>query len=81
MFTKTADNKDSLRQSVVHLKEDAKEVAHEAGHKVRELYDAAAHEARDVSATAEKQIRQHPIAATAGALGIGVLLGMLFRRR
>ena len=55
--------------------------AHEAGRKVREFVDHAAHDARDAVAVTEKRIREHPVKASAIAAGIGFLLGALFRRR
>ncbi len=55
--------------------------ANQAGRKVRELIDTATHEARDATATAEQQIRSHPLAAGAIAAGVGFLIGALFRRR
>ena len=69
------------RSTVVGLKEDIQEVAHKAGQKARGIYDAATHEARDATVVVEKQIRTHPVAASAIAAGVGFLLGALFRRR
>lgn len=64
-----------------NAKDDACCKANEAGHKVREFVDHAAHEARDALATTEKQILEHPVKASAIAAGIGFLLGALLRRR
>jgi len=60
---------------------DLREAAHNAGQKVREIYDTATHEGRDASALVQKQIRSNPLAAGAIAAGVGFLLGALFRRR
>ncbi len=70
-----------IHDKAVDAKEDIQEVAHKAGQKVRELYDTASHETRDATAAVEKQIRSHPLAASAIAAGLGFLLGALFRRR
>ena len=63
------------------VREDLREAAHNAGQKVREIYDTATHQGRDVTAAVEKQIRRNPIAAGAIAASIGFLLGALLRRR
>ena len=55
--------------------------AHEAGRKVREFVDHAAHDTRDALAVTEKQIREHPVRSSAIAAGVGFLLGALFRRK
>ncbi len=60
---------------------DACHMAKETGQKAREILDHASHEARDAIASTEKQIREHPVKASAIAAGIGFLLGALFRRR
>lgn len=55
--------------------------ANEAGRKVREVIDHSLHDARDAMASAEHQIRTHPVKSSAIAAGIGFLLGALLRRR
>ena len=55
--------------------------AKETGQKVREFVDHAAHDARDTLTATERQIREHPVKASAIAAGLGFLLGALFRRR
>lgn len=62
-------------------KDEACSTANEVGHKLREFVDHASHEARDALATTEKQIREHPMKASAIAAGVGFLLGVLLRRR
>ena len=61
--------------------ENCKCAAHQAGRKVREFVDHATHDARDALAGTEKQIREHPVKASAVAAGVGFLLGAIFRRR
>lgn len=63
------------------VRKDLREAAHDAGQKMREIYDTATHQSRDASAIVQKQIRSHPVAASAIAAGIGFLLGALLRRR
>jgi ElaB/YqjD/DUF883 family membrane-anchored ribosome-binding protein len=63
------------------VREDLREAAHNAGQKVREIYDTATHQGRDATAAVERQIRRNPLAAGAAAAGIGFMLGLLFRRR
>lgn len=72
---------EKICDKALDVQEDLRETAHTAGQKMREIYDTASHEARDATATMEKQIRSHPLAASAIAAGIGFLLGALFRRR
>ena len=55
--------------------------AREAGRKVHQFLDTAAHNARDKLAATKKQIREHPVKASTIAAGVGFLLGALFRRR
>ena len=64
-----------------NVREELREAAHSAGQKAREIYDTATNEGRDAVAITEKQIRQHPLTASAIAAGVGFLLGALFRRR
>lgn len=62
-------------------KDDVAVLAHKAGHKLREVIDTASDEARDAKATIIKEVRQHPMQASAIAAGIGFVLGFLLRRR
>lgn len=54
---------------------------HEAGSKVRKFATHTAQDARDALASTQKQIRKHPVKASAIAAGIGFVLGAFFRRR
>lgn len=62
-------------------KDDVAVLANKAGHKLREVIDTASDEARDAKATIIKEVRQHPVQASAIAAGIGLVLGFLLRRR
>jgi len=70
-----------IHDKALDIKDDVQEAAHKAGVKVREAYDNASEETRDVVAATEKQIRRHPFAAGAIAAGVGFVLGALLRRR
>jgi ElaB/YqjD/DUF883 family membrane-anchored ribosome-binding protein len=60
---------------------DLSATAHKAGHKLREVIDTASDEARDATAAVVKQVRTNPVQSSMIAAGIGVLVGLLFRRR
>ena len=62
-------------------RKDLREVARNAGQKVREIYDTATHQGRDASVIVQKQIRSNPLTASAIAAGVGFVLGALLRRR
>lgn len=62
-------------------KDDVAVIANKAGHKLREVIDTASDEVRDAQATLIKEVRQNPVRASAIAAGIGLVLGLLLRRR
>lgn len=55
-------------------------VANKAGRHVRELIDSANDQLSEASEKVTSEIRSNPIRSSAIALGIGFLLGALFRR-
>jgi len=55
--------------------------AHDAGTKVRALYDHASDEVHDLAHTVEGHIQKKPVQASLIALGAGLVLGLLLRRR
>ena len=57
------------------------EVAQIAGQKLREVIDSTTEEARNATAITIKQARQHPVQFGAIAAGIGLLAGLLLKRR
>lgn len=67
--------------NVSGIRKDLREAAHDAGEKVRDIYDMATGESRDALAAARKQIRSNPLAAGAIAAGVGFLLSAFLRRR
>ena len=57
------------------------DLANKAGQKLREVVDLTADEARDTTAIIVRQMRSNPIQSSAIAVGIGMLVGLLLRRR
>lgn len=74
MFSVTKDKSCCTEDNVSVL-------AGKAGHKLREVVDAASDEARSAKATVIKEVRQHPLQAGAIAAAIGFVFGFLLRRR
>jgi ElaB/YqjD/DUF883 family membrane-anchored ribosome-binding protein len=83
--------KDHLRAAAGNLKEAAsakvEEMRHAAEQKAEELRSATQSKARELKGTAESwqaeahaYIRHNPIKSVLIALGLGVLLGLLFRK-
>ena len=62
-------------------KEELRAKAHEAGSKVRALYDHARDDVTHAAETVEGHIHDKPVQASVIALGAGLLLGLLLRRR
>jgi len=63
------------------MKADLHDIAREAGRSSRNLIDAASHELEGSADSVATMIREKPLQSGAIALGLGVLLGMFFRRR
>ena len=74
----------NLRSAVGNVAEDAKEdlrvVANNAGKRVRDFIHTASDEVTHAKDTVTSQIRTNPVQSSMVALGIGFLLGALFRR-
>jgi ElaB/YqjD/DUF883 family membrane-anchored ribosome-binding protein len=78
--TAKEDAASSAKKFGNEFKDGLDQTAHDAGQKIRHLYDSASdeiHHARNVVTT---EIRTNPIRSSAVALGAGLLLGMLIRR-
>ena len=82
MFNKTI--KDStvsdLKIATHELSDDLRDTANRAGRRVRDLYNSANGEIAYAGDAVTGEIRSNPIRSSAIALGVGVLLGILFRR-
>jgi len=64
-----------------NVKADLHDIARAAGRSSRTLIDAASHELEGSAHSVAEAIREKPFQSGAIALGLGVLLGMFFRRR
>jgi ElaB/YqjD/DUF883 family membrane-anchored ribosome-binding protein len=71
---------DDVRGATAAVKDDVEAVARRTGHHVRELADTAGHNIKDVREATTERIRDNPIQSSVIALGIGLLVGMLYRR-
>lgn len=60
--------------------QDMKEAANQAGRKVRNIYDTVTSQAMDAKDTVTTEIRTNPVRSSVIALGVGFVLGALFRR-
>ncbi|MFC4994007.1 DUF883 family protein [Rubritalea tangerina] len=65
----------------VALKEEASQKAHEVKLAAADKYEQGKAKAKDVHASSEEYVRQHPTKCVLGAFGVGLLIGLLARRR
>lgn len=88
MFTTTKDDTvHNLKSSAQNLQDAAKETADDlrnaangAGRKVREFIHSAGDELSHTKDKVTTQIRTNPVQSSLVALGVGFVLGALFRR-
>jgi len=82
MFTATSndDNIHEIKSTPQAQNGDLREVASKAGRTVRNYFDAACNEVTHGTETVTTQIRQKPVQSSMIALGLGFVLGALFRR-
>lgn len=59
---------------------DLNDVAAKAGRQVRSMIDAASDQLADASDKIVSEVRANPVRSSAIALGLGLVLGALFRR-
>ena len=71
----------TVREAADQIGSDARSVAHRAGAEARRVFSTAKDEFDHATEFAGGQIRQRPVQATLLALGAGLLLGALLRRR
>jgi len=69
-----------MRENVDEAKHDLREVANQAGQKVRSIYNTAHDEISHAKDTMTREIRTNPVQSSLIALGVGFVLGALFRR-
>src|ERR1700733_6552307 len=72
--------KEDLRDAVDTIRDDAESIAHEAGRQVRQVVNDAEKKVIAASKTVSDSIHANPMQSSLIALGVGVFLGMLFRR-
>ena len=69
-------------ENIVHLNaEDLTKMAKKAGKNVRDFIESKRDQAEELYDTTEKKISKHPFQAVAYAVGGGILLGLLLRRK
>jgi len=65
---------------VYEVKNDLYDAANQAGNKVRKLFNSASDEITHAADTVTTQVRRKPVQSSVIALGVGFILGSLFRR-
>jgi ElaB/YqjD/DUF883 family membrane-anchored ribosome-binding protein len=83
MFTATTkdDDLDDMKSASQTMQNgDLRAAANKAGRTVRNYFDAACDEVSHGTETVTTQIRQKPVQSSMIALGLGFVLGALFRR-
>ena len=76
----TAKEKDNTVQNLNAGKDDLRTAANDVGRKVRGFINDAGEEITHVKDTVNTQIHTKPVQSSLIALGIGYVLGTLFRR-
>ena len=69
---------DKVRRAAVEQFENVRKYTNEAREQINVRWDATCSKAKKLHADGEKFVKEHPTGAAFGALGIGVLLGLLF---
>ncbi len=77
---RNANTNANVRDGVNEAKDELSAVANQAGRKVRTLINNASDEFAHAKETITSQIRSNPVQSSAIALGVGFVLGALFRR-
>jgi ElaB/YqjD/DUF883 family membrane-anchored ribosome-binding protein len=78
---KTAHKNGVLENIVTKATGDMQQIMREAGKRSRELMDSAGGEFSDATEAVAKVIRKKPLQSGGILLGVGVVLGLLMRRR
>lgn len=73
--------KGEARDAANAIKDDLEGVARQTGHHMRALADSAGHSLSGVWQTTMLKIRDKPIQSSAIALGVGLVVGLIYRRR
>jgi len=84
MYSATSNTAKDLKNDANELagsvKSDLNTAANQAGKKVRSFINSASDEITHATDTVTTQVRQNPVQSSVIALGVGFLLGSLFRR-
>jgi len=72
--------KGDAKDAAAAVRDDLEDVARRTGHHARELADSAGHSLADVGAAMKVKIRDNPVQSSLIALGIGLMVGALYRR-
>ena len=80
MPTRSTSSGEQIQQAANGIKRGAKELGQQAQERMSELGDAARQQAEELQNTLESRIREKPINAILIAAGVGILVGMLWRR-
>jgi ElaB/YqjD/DUF883 family membrane-anchored ribosome-binding protein len=73
--------KDDARDAATAVRDDLEGVARRTGHHARELADSAGHSLADTGKAMTVKMRDYPVQSSLIALGVGLAVGMFFRRR
>ena len=74
------NTKDAVADAAYEVKGDFRDSAHEAGEKVRHIYENANRDFRQMRDSVTDRINEKPIQSTAIALVAGLALGAILRR-
>ena len=72
--------KEDIRHTASNIGDDLEAAANTAGRKVRQYFDTASDEITHAAETVTTQIRNKPVQSSLMALGVGFVIGALFRR-
>ena len=83
---------DGIKETARHIRRDANDAAHavkdnlegaarRSGQYVREIADSAGQGLSEAGQTVTHKIRDNPVQSSIVALGVGVVIGMIFNRR
>ncbi len=69
-----------LKNTAYEMGDDLHNAAHQAGRKVRSMYNTASNEISHAGDVVTSEIRNNPVRSSLIAMGVGVVLGALLRR-
>ncbi len=72
--------KNDLRNAANDSKYNPTETAAVAGRQVRDFVDTAGEQIQELSEKVTTEVRKNPVGASVAAIGLGFILGVLFRR-